>query len=104
MTFVYIPLTGLIPDHIIISHKPVYSTGIYLTLTYSYLILVIIFPLRKTFSKESLLQFHIFSMIGLGIRYNFSSQKCGQPVESAIYISDMKRFVYDMFYDYVSIV
>jgi hypothetical protein len=44
---------------------------------------------KKTFSKEELLQFHILSMIGLEMRYDFSSAKCGRPVESAIYISDM---------------
>lgn len=45
---------------------------------------------RKTFSKEELLQFHIFSMIGLEMRYAFSSNKFGHPIQSAIYISDMK--------------
>jgi hypothetical protein len=45
---------------------------------------------RKIFAREELLQFHIFSMIGLEMRYDFSTKKCGHPVESAIYISDMK--------------
>mmetsp|Transcript_24780 Transcript_24780/g.41923 ORF Transcript_24780/g.41923 Transcript_24780/m.41923 type:complete len:588 (+) Transcript_24780:75-1838(+) len=45
---------------------------------------------KKVFSKEELLQFHIFSMIGLDMRYQHSTKQRGEPVESAIYISDMK--------------
>lgn len=32
-------------------------------------------------------------MIGLELRYDFSSKQRGKPVESAIYISDMKGYV-----------
>lgn len=45
---------------------------------------------RKIFSKEELVQFHILSMLGLEMRYDFSARRCGHDVGSAIYISDMK--------------
>jgi hypothetical protein len=48
---------------------------------------------KKVFSKETLLQFHIFSMWGFGLRYEYSAKKCGHPVENAIVISDMKGYV-----------
>ena len=53
---------------------------------------VISYQCRKEFTREELLQFHIYNMMGLEMRYEFATKVHGRPVESAVYIADMKGY------------